>query len=78
MVTSEGGSQQPLPTHCAGRKQRMAPSDGREPGQEAARAGAEKPSITTHLRSSNTAKCRHSGSAVTKRRGRESQKAYKP
>lgn len=78
MVTGEGGSQQPLPTHYAGRKQPLALSDERERGQEAVRARAETRSITIHLRKSNTAKCLHSGSAVTKRRGQESQKAYKP
>lgn len=77
MVTWEGGSQQPLPAHCAGRKQPIAPSDERERGQEAVRARVEKRSITTHLRKSNTAKRRHSESAVTKCRGQESQKAYK-
>lgn len=77
MVTWEGGSQQPLPTHCAGRKQPIAPSDERERGQEAVHARAEKRLIITHLRKSNTAKCQHSGSAVTKCRGQESQKVYK-
>lgn len=34
----EGGSQQPLPTHYAGRKQPLALSDERERGQEAVHA----------------------------------------